>query len=135
MLIAQMILGVWVNLYARVPATGQRHGLATALGHALTSQPATLPAHAALGTLVLVAGLSVLTRAIRARRKLAIGASVTGLAAITGAAASDASCVSDSRAGAPMAMAALTGVALLCYLGIMFVVRPYPAATSETGHG
>jgi hypothetical protein len=77
-----------------------------------------------------VAGLSVLTRAIRARHKLAIVASVTGLAAITGAAASGASFVNDSRAGASMAMAALTGAALLCYLAIMFAVRR-PA----TGHG
>jgi hypothetical protein len=134
MLIAQMILGAWVNLYVRVPATDQGHGLATALGRALTNQPATFAAHAALGTLLLVAGLSVLTRAIRARHKLAIGASGTGLAAITGAAASGASFVNDSRAGASMAMAALTGAALLCYLAIMFAVRR-PAATSETGHG
>src|SRR6266702_3707773 len=123
-------LGIWVSLYVRVPATDQGHGLATALGRALTSQPATLAAHAALGTLLLVAGLSVLTRAIRSRHKLAIGASVTGLAAITGAAASGASFVSESRAGASMATAALTGVALLCYLGIMFAVHPRPAATS-----
>ena len=135
MLIAQMILGVWVSLYVRVPATGQGHGLATALGRALTSQPATLAAHAALGTLLLVAGLSVLARAIRGRNKLAIGASVTGLAAITGAAASGASFVSESRAGASMAMAVLTGVALLCYLAIMFAVRPHPTTTSKTGHG
>jgi hypothetical protein len=51
MLIAQMILGVGVNLYSRVPAADQGHGLATALGRALTSQPATLAVHAALGTL------------------------------------------------------------------------------------
>ncbi len=69
MLIAQMILGVWVSQYARIPATDQGHGPATALGRALTSQPATLAAHAALGTLLLMAGLSVLTRAIRARQK------------------------------------------------------------------
>jgi hypothetical protein len=105
-----------------VPDTG-------ALGRVLTSQPAILAAHAALGTLLLMAGLSVLTRAIRACHKLAMGASVTGLAAITGAAARGASFVSDSRAGASMAMAALTGAALLTYLAIMFAVRPRPTAT------
>ncbi len=49
MLIAQLILGVGVNLYVHVPAADQGHGLGTALGRALTSQPATLAAHTALG--------------------------------------------------------------------------------------
>ncbi len=128
MLIAQVILGVGVNLYVHVPAADQGHGVGTALGRALTSPPATLAAHAALGTLLLVAAVNVLTRAIQARHKLAIAASATGLAAIAGAAVSGASFVSDSRAGASMAMAVLTGVALLCYLGNLFVVRPRPTA-------
>ena len=67
MIIAQMILGAGVNLYVHVPAADQGHGLAAALGRALTSQPATLAAHAVLGTLLLAAGVSVLVRAIRAR--------------------------------------------------------------------
>jgi hypothetical protein len=126
MLIAQLILGVAVNLYVGVPAADQGHGLGTAFGLALTSPPVTLAAHAALGTLLLVAALNVLGRAIRARHKLAIAASATGLAAIAGAAASGASFVSDSRAGASMAMAVLTGVALLCYLGNLFAVPSGP---------
>jgi hypothetical protein len=133
MLIAQLILGVAVNLYAHVPAADQGHGLGTALGRALTSAPATLAAHAALGTLLLVAAVNVLARALRARHKLAIAASVTGLAAIAGAAVSGASFVSDSRAGASMAMAFLTGVALLCYMGNLFAVPPGPAAASQGG--
>jgi hypothetical protein len=65
------------------------------------------------------------------RHKLAIAASATGLAAIAGAAVSGASFVSDSRAGASMAMAVLTGVALLCYLGNLFVVHPRPTADGQ----
>lgn len=107
MLIAQVILGVGVNLYVHVPAADQGHGLGMALGHALTS-PATLAAHAALGTLLLVAAVNVLTRAIKAQHNLALAASATGLAAIVDAAVSGASFVSDSRAGASMAMAVLT---------------------------
>jgi hypothetical protein len=68
-----------------------------------------------------------------ARHKLAIAASATGLAAIVGAAASGASFVSDSRAGASMAMAVLTGVALLCYLGNLFAVPPRPTAAAPGG--
>jgi hypothetical protein len=133
MLIAQVILGAGVNLYVHVPAADQGHGPGTALGRALTSPPATLAAHAALGTLLLVAAVNVLTRAIRARHKLAIAASATGLAAIGGAAVSGASFVSDSRPGASMAMAVLTGVALLCYLGNLFVVPPGPTAAGQGG--
>jgi hypothetical protein len=131
MLIAQVILAAGVSLYAQVPAADQGHGLATALGRALTSQPATLAAHAGQGTLLLAAAINVLTRAIRARHGLAIAASATGLAAIAGAGASGASFVSDSRASASMIMAVLTGVALLCYLGNLFVVRPRPAGADQ----
>ena len=106
------------------PGARARHGPRPAL----TSPPATLAGHATLGTLLLVAPVTVLTRAIQARHKLAIAASATGLAAIAGAAVSGASFVSDSRAGACMAMAVLTGVALLCYLGNLLVVCPRPTA-------
>jgi len=82
-----------------------------------------LAVHAGLGLLLLVAAVNVLTRAIRARHRFAIAASVTGLLAIAGAAVSGASFVSDSKAGASMAMAVLTGIALMCYLGNLFVVR------------
>ena len=128
MLIAQLILGVAVNLYVRVPAADQGHGLGTALGRALTSPPVTLATHAALGTLLLVAAVNVLVRALWARHKPAIAASATGLAAIVGAAVNGASFVSDSRADASMAMAVLTAVALLCFLGNLFAVPPGPAA-------
>jgi len=94
------------------------------LGRALTSQPVVLAVHAGLGLLLPVAAVNVSTRAIRARHRYAIAASVTGLLAIAGAAVSGASFVSDSKTGASMAMAVLTGIALVCYLGNLFVVRP-----------
>ena len=73
-------------------------------------------------------------RAIRARHRLAIAASAAGLAASTGAAASGAAFVSGSRAGASMAMAVLTGAALLSYLGILFVVRARPTEAAVSDH-
>ncbi|HEX6452664.1 MAG TPA: hypothetical protein VF060_24795 [Trebonia sp.] len=122
MLIAEYGLGIGVNLYVKVPTADQGHGIATALGRALTSQPATLVVHAGLGVLMILAALSVLARAILARHRFAIGAAATGLAAIVGAAVSGATFVSSGRDAASMAMAMLTGVALLCYLGNLFVV-------------
>lgn len=124
MLLVQYGLGMGVNLYSRVPAADQGAGLIAALGRALTSQPAVLAVHAVLGLLMLVAGVSVLIRAIAARHRLAIASSAAGLAAIAAAAFSGATFVSDGRDGASMAMAILTGVALLCYLANLLVVSP-----------
>src|SRR5215469_13695713 len=124
MLLVQYGLGMGVNLYAQVPATDQGSGVAVAVGHALTSQPVVLAAHTALGLLMLVAGISVLVRAIRARHRRAIATSAAGLAAIVAAAFSGAAFVSNGQAGASMAMAVLTGVALLCYLANLLMVGP-----------
>jgi hypothetical protein len=134
MLLVQYGLGMGVNLYARVPAADHGSGMAVALGRALTSPPAVLAVHTVLGLLMLVAGVSVLTRAVRARHRRAIAASAAGLAAIAAAAASGAAFVSDQQAGASMAMAVLTGVALLCYLANLLAVAP-PATSSAGGPG
>jgi hypothetical protein len=123
MLVLQYGLGMGLNLYVSVPAGDRGHGIAAALGRALSSQPAALAAHAAFGLLLLVAGVSVLTRAIIARFRWAIAASAVGLAAIVAAAASGASFVNGGRAAASMAMAVLTGVALLCYVSNLLMVR------------
>ena len=82
MLLVQYGLGMGVNLYARVPAAGQGAGIIAALGRALISQPVVLAVHAGLGLLMLVAGVSVLVRAIVARHRPAIASSAAGLAAI-----------------------------------------------------
>ena len=129
MLIAQYGLGMGLNLYVQVPASDQGRGIAAALGRALTSQPAALAAHAGFGLLLLVAGVSVLTGAITARHRPAIAASALGQLAIVGAAFSGASFASNGRAGASMAMAVLTGVALLCYLGNLYAAGSPAAIT------
>jgi len=122
MLLAQYAIGIGVNLYAPVPDTDQGRGLAVAVGRALSNPPAVLTIHAALGLLLLIAAINVLSRAIRARQRPAIVTSATGLAAIAGAALSGAAFVNNGRPGASMAMAALTAVALLCYLLNLFTL-------------
>lgn len=97
-------------------------GLVVALGRALTSQPAILAVHTAVGLLMLVAGVSVLARAVLARHRKAIATSAAGLAAIIAAAVSGDAFVSNGQVGASMAMAILTGVALLCYLANLLIV-------------
>ncbi len=130
MLLVQYGLGMGVNLYAKVPAADHGTGLAAALGRALTSQPAVLAAHAVLGLLMLVAGVSVLTRAILSRHRRATIASAAGLAAIIAAAVSGVAFVSNGQAAASLAMAVLTGVALLSYLANLLVAGS-PAASSQ----
>ena len=73
----------------------------------------------------------VLARAILARHRFAICAAAAGLAVIVGAAVSGATFVSSGRDAASMAMAMLTGAALLCYLGNLFVVRPRPPTAAD----
>jgi hypothetical protein len=57
--------------------------------------------------------------------------SAAGLAAIAAVAFSGATFVSSGQDGTSMAMAILTGVALLCYLANLLAVGP-PATTLET---
>jgi hypothetical protein len=122
MLLAQYTLGMAVNLYTPVPKTDQGRGLAVAVGRALSHPPVVLAIHAALGLLLLVAAVNVLSRAIRSRQWPAIMTSAAGLAAIAGAALSGATFADHGRPGASMAMAALTAVALLCYLLNLFTL-------------
>jgi hypothetical protein len=100
MLLVQYGLGMGVNLYARIPAADQGAGIIAALGRALISQPVVLAVHAGLGLLMLVAGVSVLVRAIVARHRSAIASSAAGLAAIAAAAFSGATFVSNGQDGA-----------------------------------
>jgi hypothetical protein len=115
-------LGVGVSLYIEVPKADRGSGPATALGRALTSSPAALAAHVALGLLILLGAIIVLVRAIRTRHPIAIGASVLGLLAILAAVGSGASMVNKDQTGVSMSHAVLVGVALLCYLVNLFVL-------------
>jgi hypothetical protein len=116
MLLVQYGLGMGVNLYLRVPAADQHRGLATALWRASSKSPVTLALHAVFGLLLLLASINVLVRALLARAGVAIGLSLLGLLAVVGAGVSGLVFVDRGREGASMAMAILTGVALLCYL-------------------
>src|SRR6266568_4228085 len=65
-------------------------------------------------------------RRISGLRKNSLVISVAGLAAILGAAFSGASFVDHGHPGASMAMAVLTGAALLCYLLNLFTLSASP---------
>jgi hypothetical protein len=137
MLLVQYGLGIGVNLYLRVPAADQHRGVATAFWRSLSRSPVTLAIHAAYGLLLVLASINVLVRALRARARYAVVLSLLGMLAVVAAGLSGVVFVDRGREGASMAMAILTGVALLCYLLNLFLLssagEPRASAGSEPG--
>lgn len=113
-------LGVYVSLYVSVPAADHRGGL----GHAIANGPAVLSAHAVTGLLLGLAALGVLVQAVLARHRGAVASSALGLLALAFADVAGTGYTSSGDASASMAMAVLTGVALLCYAANLYLIRP-----------
>jgi hypothetical protein len=130
MLIVQFAIGTVVNLYATVPATDKGSGMLAAIGRALTNGPASLATHAGLGLLIVLAAVALVARSIITRHTASIVLSIIGLAAIASAALNGARFVADGgQAGASLAMALSTAIAMLCYaLGLLLLgfSRPSP---------
>jgi hypothetical protein len=133
MLIIQFAIGMWVNLYAQVPAADRGSGIFGAVGRALTNGPAALAAHAGLGLLIVLAALALLVRSILARQVTAVIASSIGLLAIVSAAVNGARFVADGGpANASLAMALSTAVAMLSYaVGLLLLSFARPADQAE----
>lgn len=123
MLIAQFVLGMYVNLYVTIPRADHGGGF----GQAISNGPAGLTLHIVLGLLLILAALGFLVQAILVRQPALIAAAVLGLLAMIGAAASGSSFTGSGKDGASMAMAALAAVGLLCYGTTLFLL-PRPAA-------
>lgn len=115
MLVVQFGLGIGVNLYTSLPAKGSA-------GDAFSNGPV-LALHVVLGLLLIVAAIGLLVRAIIARHGPVIVAAAVGLLAIVTAATQGASFVSNSSNAASLAMALATGVAMLCYAFVLYLVR------------
>jgi hypothetical protein len=114
-LLIQYGLGMVVNLYVTVPPQDQGGGFLTAIGRALANGPVALSVHAALGLLLILGAVNLVIQAVATRQRAVAWLSGVGLLAILGAAASGADFVDSATEGASLAMALLTGVALLCY--------------------
>jgi hypothetical protein len=115
MLIVQYGLGIILNLYIAVPASDAHAGLM----QEIASGPAMLTLHALLGLALIGTAVLLLARAVAAAdRPLAVLAA-GGLTAIGGAFACGEIFVHNAQQGASLAMALLTGVALLCYVGVL----------------
>lgn len=116
-------LGMWVNLYAQIPAADHGRGVLAAFGAAVAHGPLTLTLHALLGTLLLVTAITVVIRAVLARKAAAVVIGAVAFLAVIAAWLSGARFVGTSADAASVSMAMNTGVALLCYVIILFVPR------------
>jgi hypothetical protein len=115
MLIVQYGLGIFLNLYVAVPASDAHAGI---FGEIATA-PLALTIHALLGLALIGTAILLVVRAVGVRDRLLAGLAAGGLTAIGGAFGAGEIFVRNGQAGASLAMAILTGVALLCYVGTL----------------
>ena len=122
-LVLQFGLGMILNLFITVPPADSRAGFI----NEVRTAPLGLTLHALLGTLLICAAIVLLTKAIRMRDRLVIGFAATGLVAVAGAFAAGEMFVRDGRNGVSLAMALLTGVALVSYASALARAKATPA--------
>jgi hypothetical protein len=122
MLLIEFGLGIGVNLYATLPATGSTGSLSSAFSESVTGGPVVLTLHAVLGTLLLFTGISALVRAIVLRRRWVIGVTTIALLAIVVAWLSGSKFVEGQTTAASLSMALATAVTILCYAFLLFVL-------------
>ena len=115
MLVVQYGLGIILNLYIAVPASDAHAGLTQEIANG----PLMLTAHALLGLGLIGAALVLLVRAVRLEDRVIAVLAAAGLTAIGGAFASGEIFVRNGQNGASLAMALLTGVAMLCYIAAL----------------
>jgi hypothetical protein len=120
LVVAEYVIGMYVNLYTTIPRADHGHGVGTAI----TNGPAMLSLHAVIGLLLGLGALGVLVQAVRSRRPAVIAWSAAGLLALAMAAVAGAGFTSTGDRTASLAMSVLTGVALLCYAANIYLVRP-----------
>jgi hypothetical protein len=115
MLVLQYGLGIVLNLYVEVPASDAHAGIIQEIATA----PLALTAHAILGVALVGTAILLVARAVGVRDRLLAVLATAGLTAIGGAFGAGEIFVRDGQDTASMAMAILTGMALLCYIGTL----------------
>jgi hypothetical protein len=115
MLVIQYGLGIILNLYVEVPASDAHAGILTEMATA----PPVLTAHAVLGIALIGIGVLLVARAVGMRDRLLAVLATAGLTALGGAFGTGEIFVRNGQDTTSMAMAILTGMALLCYIGTL----------------
>ena len=115
MLVLQYGLGIFLNLYVAIPASDAHAGLFAEIATA----PLALTVHALLGLALIGTAILLVVRAVSVGDRLLSVLASAGLTAIGGAFGAGEIFVRNGMPGASLAMAVLTGVALLCYVGTL----------------
>jgi hypothetical protein len=123
-------LGMWVNLFATIPSSDKGKGVFAAFGAAVARGPAALALHALLGTVLLAAAIAFVIRAVRTRSAAATVLGSIGLLAIIAAWVNGALFVGNGANGSSFGMAMGAGLALLCYVTVLFL-RPVRQAPDQ----
>ncbi len=118
LLLAEYVLGMYVNLYVAVPAADHGHSV----GSVISNGPVILSAHAVIGLLLGLSALAVLVLSLIARRPSVIAISVVGLIALAVASMAGSSFTSSGTSADSMAMSVMTGVGLLCYAANLYLL-------------
>jgi hypothetical protein len=129
MLVLQYGLGMILNFYVEVPAADAHAGIFTEIATA----PLALTVHALLGVTLIGTAILTVARAMAMRDRLLAMLAAGGLAAIVGAFLAGEMFVKNGQDSMSFAMAMLTGVALLCYIGTFALsTRTQPTPGQET---
>ena len=127
MLVIQYGLGIILNLYVDVPASDAHAGILTEIATA----PPVLTVHVVLGIALIGTGVLLVARAVGVRDRLLAVLATAGLTALGGAFGAGEIFVRNGQNVASMAMAILTGMALLCYIGTLTLAT----AAGREDHG
>ena len=83
MLAAEFGLGVLVNLYASLPATGQGANISTGFARAIANGPFGLSIHAIVGALLIISATTAVIRAVLVKRRVLTAVTSIGPAGLT----------------------------------------------------
>lgn len=131
-LLVEYGLGIWVNLYRRLPAAEHGTDIATSFARAVSKGPIGLSVHALLGVILIVSAAMAIVRAVLVRRSCLIGVSAVGLAAVLVAAVSGAKFVGTGTKAASMSMAIAAGVAIGAFALALFLSGSTPTVDGVT---
>jgi hypothetical protein len=120
-LLVEYGLGIWVNLYGRLPASDHGASLAAGFGRAVADGPVGLSIHAVLGAALVISAATALTRSILVRRMTLIALTSVALLAVVAAALSGARFVGNGGNASSMSMAVAAGTAIGAYALVLLV--------------
>lgn len=128
-LLAEYGLGIWVNLYDRLPASDHGASLAAGFARAVADGPVSLSIHAVLGAALVISAATALARSILIRRVTLIALTSVALLSVVAAALSGARFVGNGDNASSMSMAVAAGTAIGAYALVLLLTASAQAAS------